>query len=1307
MLLNYTVYRNGGLLASTNLLSLVDGVGLEPFTQYSYVIEACTQAGCTNSSSVANTTLEDIPVGVSSPVVTELQARSMLVSWEPPTAPNGIITAYVLTLLGTVNDTELFRGLDLSLALDGLLPFTSYSLVLTVCNSVGCTSSNVTEVKTLQAPPDSIDAPMVRSLNSTSVAISWTAPEMPNGIVTSYVLRRASNATNAMVVFEGLGFSFNDVDLVPNTLYHYTVEVVNGGGSTLSDATFINTSPDLAEGQGPPALVVLGPTEIQVTWSPPLKPNGDISTYLLFLNNEEVFSGIGFEYLATGLTPFTVYSFYVEVCNQAGCASSITVFNTTDEAKPEDVVAPTLVALSSTAVEVSWVPPGKPNGIITAYEVRRRNFGEPLTEMVHYPSGPPSVLSFINSVLTPFTKYEYRLRVFNSAGSTFSDWVSIQTPEDVPQGVGLPMFANGDINARNVTATWSPPEMPNGIITSYELHYRLAFVSMLNGPGEPVLAAVVPGNITTATVTGLLPASIYEFRLVAVNSVAEGESEWFLIVTAEDKPEDIQPIIVEERTGSTLTLSWEEPATPNGVITEYMLFLDGELVYSDAASMYEVQRLDPYTTYSLQLAACTSAGCSFANPQLVTTAEVSPFGQPAPNLLALSPRVVEVTWDPPLQPNGIITSYQVLRQDSSPSSLKVINTTTDVLTRLYVDEDVVPASSYQYAIRAINSQGQTESEFKDITTPATAPEGLSAPTLIALSPTEIQVSWAEPLQPNGIITQYQALRSGGGMVNVSVHVGQNRAFVDDLNLKPYTQYTYVIEACTFNGGCSVSMSSSVTTLESVPEGFDPPMLEALSSTMISIEWDEPESPNGIITSYMVNIEPVSIQITTVELSVNISNLLPFTVYTVSISACTAVGCTPMESETVRTLEALPQFISPPSVTVLGPTSVQATWQQPAKPNGIITLYELRRNDSIVFNGTGLVYIDENLLPDTLYQYDVQAYTSVGGGERSGPRFVTTHADTPEDVGTPVLTVISATAIEAQWTMPGQPNGVISLYILTVNGSEVYRGLEMVFTVTELSPYTSYSFAVTACTTTCATGDDATARTAEAIPEGQAPPTLTAHPNLSVEITWEAPSSPNGVILFYSVQRRLLGTTVQASVFTGLLTNYLDDDADLRATLSYEYRVVVTNGAGSLASDWRNITLPEAAPEGVPPPEVITTASNSITLLSRPPATPNGIILRYVLYRNSNVSQTKDPIASEDAGPTFIEENLTPFTEYSFHVAACTAAGCGNSPMVVIYTDEAPPMGFDVVAPTATSLQTEVGLNVTWPPPSVPNGIITG
>ena len=125
-------------------------------------------------------------------------------------------------------------------------------------------------------------------------------------------------------------------------------------------------------------------------------------------------------------------------------------------------------------------------------------------------------------------------------------------------------------------------------------------------------------------------------------------------------------------------------------------------------------------------------GCSFANPQLVTTAEVIPFGQPAPNLLALSPRVVEVTWDPPLQPNGIITSYQVLRQESSPSSLKVINTTTDVLTRLYVDEDIVPASSYQYAIRAINSQGQTESEFKDITTPATAPEGLSAPTLIAL-----------------------------------------------------------------------------------------------------------------------------------------------------------------------------------------------------------------------------------------------------------------------------------------------------------------------------------------------------------------------------------------------------------------------------------------------------------------------------------------------------------------------------------------------------------------------------------------------
>ena len=38
-------------------------VDLEPYTDHTYILEACTAAACTNSSEVAVTTLQSLPQG--------------------------------------------------------------------------------------------------------------------------------------------------------------------------------------------------------------------------------------------------------------------------------------------------------------------------------------------------------------------------------------------------------------------------------------------------------------------------------------------------------------------------------------------------------------------------------------------------------------------------------------------------------------------------------------------------------------------------------------------------------------------------------------------------------------------------------------------------------------------------------------------------------------------------------------------------------------------------------------------------------------------------------------------------------------------------------------------------------------------------------------------------------------------------------------------------------------------------------------------------------------------------------------------
>ena len=1308
LLQGYILYRNDADISLVTFNTFFSDDNLEPFTSYMYIVQVCTNGGCINSSTVANTTFEALPEGFLDPEVTDIQARLISFAWQPPELPNGIITEYILTLLN--DNTVIFRGLALSFVYQDVVPYTNHSFMLEVCNSVGCVASNQIDVETLETDPEGLDAPRVRNLTSTSVAIEWRAPSTPNGEITTYILRRGNDSfpNDPIVIFEGLGFSYNDRDLLADMSYFYTVEAVNGGGSVVSPLTFFRTVPDLAEGIEPPMLEVLGATQIRVTWTPPALPNGVISNYILYQNDIAVFTAIGFTHTALNLSPFTSYSFYVEVCNQAGCASSVTVTAVTDQAPPQGVAPPILTVLGPTAIQVSWSTPTQPNGIISRYEIRRRILNNPLTELPQYVGGP-SVFTFPNSGLDPFTSYEYRLRVSNAAGGTFSDWVSATTLEDVSSGIGLPRFADADIFARNVTATWDPPTRPNGIIQLYRLEYRLLLDPATNLPGTPVVAATVPSGVTTASVTGLTPVTTYEFRVVVVNGAGEGRGDFEAVTTDEDIPEGVQPIIIEQRTGSSLVLRWDPPSTPNGVIREYMLTLDGELVYRNSLTTYTVLRLQPFTSYTLRLAACTSAGCTLGNLQTATTAEVAPAGQATPTLVAQSPRSVEVMWVPPSQPNGIVLMYEILRQDDGlPATLTSIFLTNDTLNLNYVDSTVQPAMEYRYLIRAINSAGQTDSALSPIITPEAPPEGLSAPTLIVLSSTSIQVAWEVPLQSNGVITVYRVFRTGGADNNVTVYSNLNRGFTDT-SLTPFTAYTYTVQACT-NGGCSLSPSMLARTDEAPPTDLGVPTLQALSPMSILVSWLPPDMPNGIIQQYNITILPpdIVIIVNNNELFRTVSNLLPFTNYTVVLQSCNTAGCA-QSINSIRTLESTPQFIRPPELRAVNATAVFASWSEPSRPNGVIINYQLRRNGSLVFSGTDLItYTDTSLAPNQYYSYTVQAYTSAGGGEESTASIVLTLPDTPEDVFSPQLEPVSSSSIRVTWTQPGSPNGVIQRYVLYQDGAVVFNNLAFSYIVQSLQPFTFYSFFLMVCTTTCANSSVVSAQTLEAPPLGQSRPTLSANVNITVQVSWTAPSSPNGIITSYDVERRQIlddgSRTSYASILntSAVTMEFLDSDTALRPATSYEYRVSAANSVGRATSEVRMVRLPDAAPESVPPPQFTSVTANSVTVVASPPAMPNGELTEYRLYQNGMQVNTMPSPNPQTSTVTFQVTGLSPFTVYSFYIEVCTVGGCGQSTDVNQLTAEAPPIGID--PPVGRALSSN-SINITWSPPQQPNGVI--
>lgn len=78
------------------------------------------------------------------------------------------------------------------------------------------------------------------------------------------------------------------------------------------------------------------------------------------------------------------------------------------------------------------------------------------------------------------------------------------------------------------------------------------------------------------------------------------------------------------------------------------------------------------------------------------------------------------------------------------------------------------------------------------------PAGVLAPTVKIIGPTVMNVSWVEPLQPNGMIEFYtiRLPEPRRDVRNISVHS------VLFEGLTPYTEYAVTVTACTSKENCN-------------------------------------------------------------------------------------------------------------------------------------------------------------------------------------------------------------------------------------------------------------------------------------------------------------------------------------------------------------------------------------------------------------------------------------------------------------------------------------------------------------------------
>ena len=238
------------------------------------------------------------------------------------------------------------------------------------------------------------------------------------------------------------------------------------------------------------------------------------------------------------------------------------------------------------------------------------------------------------------------------------------------------------------------------------------------------------------------------------------------------------------------------------------------------------------------------------------------------------------------------------------------------------------------------------------------------------------MTWAPPGKANGVLRDYQLQRNDS--TPWSFAPDEERQF-NDRGLIAHTYYGYRVTVCT-QGGCTTSETTVMRTPQTAPLLVPPPSLFTVNASSIRVTWVEPDVINGNIVEYRLIIDD-NIVYRGLALFYTALNLRPFQAYTFRLTACTSGGCTNSSAVSGRPNEDRPIGMQPPTLRVTSSTSIEVAWKEPDQPNGIITSYELRRDNVLISTNSLLQYIDYEVEPGKTYSYTVTAFNSRGSTTR--------------------------------------------------------------------------------------------------------------------------------------------------------------------------------------------------------------------------------------------------------------------------------------------------------------------------------------
>ncbi|XP_069843550.1 receptor-type tyrosine-protein phosphatase F isoform X9 [Dipodomys merriami] len=540
----------------------VDGVattrysigGLSPFSEYAFRVLAVNSIGRgPPSESVRARTGEQAPSSPPRRVQARmLSASTMLVQWEPPEEPNGLVRGYRVYYtpdsrrpLSAWHKHNTDAGLLTTVG--SLLPGITYSLRVLAFTAVGDGPPSPTiQVKTQQGVPAQPADFQAEAESDTRIQLSWLLPPQERIIKYELVYWAAEDEGQQHKVTFDPTSSYTLEDLKPDTLYRFQLAARSDMGVGVFTPT-IEARTAQSTPSAPPQKVTcvsVGSTTIRVSWVPPpaASRNGVITQYSVAYEavdgedrGRHVVDGISREHSSwdlVGLEKWTEYRVWVRAHTDVGPGpESSPVLVRTDEDVPSGPPRKVEVEpLNSTAVHVSWkLPvPSKQHGQIRGYQVTyvRLENGEPrgppviqdvmLAEAQWQPEESEDYETTISG-LTPETTYSITVAAYTTKGDGARSKPKIVTT------TGAVFAKNFRVEAAMKTSVLLSWEVPD----SYKS--PVPFKILYNGQ-----SVEVDGHSMRKLIADLQPNTEYSFVLMNRGSSAGGLQHLVSIRTAPD-----------------------------------------------------------------------------------------------------------------------------------------------------------------------------------------------------------------------------------------------------------------------------------------------------------------------------------------------------------------------------------------------------------------------------------------------------------------------------------------------------------------------------------------------------------------------------------------------------------------------------------------------------------------------------------------------------------------------------------------------------------------------------------------------------